>query len=341
VTTGVERLSVLDVMPIAAGSTARQAIANTVDLAQLVDRLGFTRYWLAEHHNAPGMASSSPELMIAHLADHTTTIRVGSGGVMLPNHSALRVAEQFRVLETLHPDRIDLGIGRAPGTDRDTARVLRRSVADAADTFPEQLGELLAFLGDGFPAGHPLHNVRAIPTDAAMVPMWLLSSSGYSAQAAGQLGLGFAWAHHINPNDAATAIRTYREAFEPGKEFPDPSPILAISVVCAPTDEEAEYLAATLDVVFLDIAKGNRDTTLISPEAARAYHYSPADKLALDAHRTRFFVGSPDTIRAKLDELADRTDTPELMVLSMIHDHAARRRSYELLAEVFALDAPA
>ena len=236
-TTGVERLSVLDVMPIAAGSTARQAIANTVDLAQLADRLGFTRYWLAEHHNAAGMASSSPELMIAHLADHTSTIRVGSGGVMLPNHSALRVAEQFRVLETLHPGRIDLGIGRAPGTDRETARVLRRSAdIDGPDTFPEQLGELLAFLGDGFGPGHPLHHVRAIPTDVEMVPMWLLSSSGYSAQAAGQLGLGFAWAHHINPAGAAAAIAAYREAFVPGPGFPDPSPIMAISVVCAPTD---------------------------------------------------------------------------------------------------------
>jgi luciferase family oxidoreductase group 1 len=338
VTAGVQRLSVLDVMPIASGSTARAAVENTVDLAQLADRLGFTRYWLAEHHNAVGLASSSPEVMIAHLAAHTSAIRVGAGGVMLPNHSALHVAEQFRVLETLHPGRIDLGVGRAPGTDRETARVLRRSTTgDIDDTFPEQLGELLAFLGDGFPEEHPLHRVRAIPLDVAMVPMWLLSSSGYSAHAAGELGLGFAWAHHINPTGAATAMRAYLDAFTPSTAFPEPSPILAISVVCAATDAEAERLAATLDLVFLGISRGRRDTTLPSPDEAVAYEYSPADKLARDANRTRFFVGSPGTVRTKLDELAQRTDTSELMVLSMIHDHAARRRSYELLAEVFEI----
>ncbi|MFL5666064.1 MAG: LLM class flavin-dependent oxidoreductase, partial [Ktedonobacteraceae bacterium] len=213
-------LSVLDLSPVDSGSSSGQALQNTIKLAQLADRLGYTRYWLAEHHNTSMLASSTPEIMIGHVAQATKRIRVGSGGVMLPNHSPLKVAETFRVLEALHPGRIDLGIGRAPGTDPRTALALRRSrEALGADDFPEQLAELLAFSGEGegFPDSHPFRSVQAIPTDVHLPPIWLLGSSDYSAQAAATLGVGFAFAHHINPNFAVPAIEIYRAIFEPSE----------------------------------------------------------------------------------------------------------------------------
>ena len=336
----VQRLSVLDVSPVPSGTTPTQALANSVDIACLTDALGYTRYWLAEHHNTAGIASSSPEVMIAHIATQTDQIRVGSGGIMLPNHSALKVAETFKVLEALHPGRIDLGIGRAPGTDAKTALALRRSPEVLrTDTFPAQLGELLAFLGDGIPEGHPLHGVTAVPRDGAAPELWMLGSSGYGAHVAAQLGMGFAFAHHINPAMAIQALRTYRDSFEPSDAVPEPAPIVAVAVVCGETEDEAERLAATVDLVWLRIGQGRTGLPVPSLEEALAYEYSPAEEAQRQANRQRFWIGTADTVSSRLDELARITGAPEVMVLTTVHDHESRRRSYELLAKAFDLSA--
>src|ERR687889_334821 len=226
-------LSVLDVSPVSSGSNSAQALRNTLDLARLTDRLGYERYWLAEHHNLPIIASSAPEVMIGHVANVTERIRIGAGGIMLPNHAPLKVAETFRVLEALHPGRVDLGIGRAPGTDPVTATALRRSEEGfGANDFPERFGELLAFSGDGFPEDHPFRSITAMPNDIALPPIWLLGSSGYSATGAGKMGLGYAFASHFSPADPAPAMRAYRENFEPSEDFGRPSAVLAVDVIC-------------------------------------------------------------------------------------------------------------
>ena len=230
-------LSVLDVSPVSSGSRGAEALQNTLDLARLVDRLGYRRYWLAEHHNMPTIASSTPEVMIGHVANETERIRVGAGGIMLPNHAPLKVAETFRVLEALHPGRIDLGIGRAPGTDPVTATALRRSQDGlGAEDFPQRFGELLAFAGDGFPEDHPFRSVVAMPGDVGLPPIWLLGSSGYSARVAGEMGLGYAFAAHFSPADPAPAMRAYRESFQPSEAFASPSAVVAVAVVCGEND---------------------------------------------------------------------------------------------------------
>src|SRR6266700_1214785 len=252
-------LSVLDLSPVDSGVSSRQALQNTLQLAQLADRLGYARYWLAEHHNTNMLASSTPELMIGYVAQATNYIRVGSGGVMLPNHSPLKVAETFRVLEAMHPGRIDLGIGRAPGTDGRTALALRRSrEALNADDFPDQLAELFAFAGEkgGFPAGHPFSSVQAAPVDVPLPPIWLLGSSDYSAQAAAMLGLGFAFAHHIQPNFAVPAIQQYRAMFTPSASLQEPKVIVATSAICADTDEHAEELATSMGLAWARMRSG-------------------------------------------------------------------------------------
>src|ERR671917_74279 len=224
------RLSVLDLSPVSSGSNGAQALHNTLELAQLTDRLGYERYWLAEHHNLPSVASSAPEVMIGHVASETSCIRVGAGGIMLPNHAPLRVAETFRVLEALHPRRVDLGIGRAPGTDPVTATVLRRSRdGQGADDFPQQFSELLALSGEGFPEGHPLRSVIAMPSDVGLPPIWLLGSSGYSARAAGEMGLCCAFAPPSTPTSPTPARRAYREVFEPSEDWERPSAVFAVS----------------------------------------------------------------------------------------------------------------
>ncbi len=332
-------LSILDLSPVSSGSTASDALRNSVALAQLADRLGYVRYWLAEHHNTPGIASSAPEILIGHLARETSRIRVGSGGIMLPNHAPLKVAETFRLLEALHPGRIDLGIGRAPGTDRVTAMALRRSpeALGAAD-FPEQLAELFAFVSGGFPDGHPFQRVTATPSDVPLPPVWLLGSSDYSARLAAANGLGFAFAHHINPAGAVAALRGYRDGFEPSAELPRPAAILTASVVCAETDAEAEHLASSLDLVLLRLRRGQFDR-FPSPAEAAAYPYTPAEREQVLAFRGMRVVGDPATVRARLDALVDATGADEVMVTTMVHDHAARLRSFELLADAFGLGA--
>jgi luciferase family oxidoreductase group 1 len=335
-------LSVLDLSPIDSGSSSGQALQNTIKLAQLADQLGYTRYWLAEHHNTSMLASSTPEIMIGHVAQATERIRVGSGGVMLPNHSPLKVAETFRVLEALHPGRIDLGIGRAPGTDPRTALALRRSrEALRADDFPEQLAELLAFSGEGegFPGDHPFRTVQAIPTDVHLPPIWLLGSSDYSAQAAASLGVGFAFAHHINPSFAVPAIQLYRTLFEPSERLKESRVIVTTSVVCADTDERAEELTSSMALAWVRMRSG-RSAPLPSPEEAKAYHYTAAEQMIAREYRGRQTVGRPEVVREKLLNLMKETGADELMISSIAYGYENRARTYELLAEAFALQQP-
>jgi luciferase family oxidoreductase group 1 len=330
-------LSVLDVSPVSSGSNSAQALRNTLDLARLTDRLGYERYWLAEHHNLSIIASSAPEVMIGHVANVTERIRIGAGGIMLPNHAPLKVAETFQVLEALHPGRIDLGIGRAPGTDPVTATALRRSRNRLeAEDFPQQFAELLAFSGDGFPKDHPFRSVIAMPSDVGLPPIWLLGSSGYSAKAAGEMGLGYAFASHFSPTDPAPAMRAYRESFEPSESFECPSAVLAVAIICAETDERAEELASSMELAWVRMRSGN-PRPLPSPEEAMAYPYTPAERRLADAYRTMQVVGDPSTVRTRIEELAGHTAADEVMATTNVYDHAERLRSYELLAEVFRI----
>lgn len=331
------RLSVLDLSPISAGSTSAEALRNTLDLARLADALGYERYWLAEHHNTALIASSAPEVLIGQVAAVTRGMRVGSGGVMLPNHAPLKVAETFRTLLALHGPRIDLGLGRAPGTDSRTALALRRSrAALTAEDFPAQLAELLGFFNGDFPEDHPFRRVRAMPEDAGTPDIWLLGSSDFSARLAARRGLGFAFAHHINPLPAIDALRLYREEFRPSSYLSEPRGLVAVSAVCAETEERADVLARSSDLTWLRFAQGMLGP-LPSVEEATSYPYTSEERAVVRMNRQRTFVGSPDTVRERLTLLATEAGVGEVMLTTMTHDHAARRRSYELLAEAFAV----
>ncbi len=331
------KLSVLDVSPVATGSTSTEALRNTLDLAQLADKLGFTRYWLAEHHNTPLIASSAPEIMIGHVASLTRNIRVGSGGMMLPNHTPLKVAETFRVLEALHPGRVDLGIGRAPGTDPLTALALRRSrEALGADDFPARLQDLLTFLDHGFPPNHPLERIRAMPDDVPMPEVWILGSSDFSAELSAQMGLRFAFAHHIVPWPAIAALRMYHAHFQPSEFLKQPEALIGVSVVCAETDERAEEIARPLALTLLRFRTGKMGR-LPSIEEATNYPYSAEEQALIEQNRDRSIVGSPARVRDRLMALANASGVDEIMITTMTHEHADRRRSYELVAEAFGL----
>jgi luciferase family oxidoreductase group 1 len=328
-------LSVLDLSPVSAGSTAAQALRNSLDLARLADQLGFTRYWVAEHHNLPAIASSAPDIMIGQIAAVTDRMRIGSGGVMLPNHAPLMVAERFKVLEALFPGRIDLGLGRAPGTDPATSYLLRRRQGiSEEDDFLERFQELMLLETRGFPEGHPFHKVRAMPADVALPPIFLLGSSDYSAQLAGQIGAAFAFAHHFATFDAVEAMRLYRDNFRPSPSHDAPYAILATHVVCADTDAEAARLATTVELNFVRRAKGEY-LPLASPEEASAYDYTPVDRARIAQNASRLTVGAPATVKARLEPLVAASQANELMVTSMIFDHAARKHSYALLARAF------
>jgi len=332
-------LSVLDLSPVASGSSGAQALANSLDLARLADRLGYTRYWVAEHHNLPSIASSAPEIMIGQIAGATEHLRVGAGGVMLPNHAPLMVAERFKVLEALFPGRIDLGIGRAPGTDPVTSYALRHRQGlskNEDDDFLQRFQELLLFESRGFPDNHPFRTVRAMPADVALPPIWLLGSSGYSAQLAAAVGAGFSFAHHFSELDPVAPMRHYRDNFRPSGMRAQPYAILGVAVVAAATDAEADRLASTIDLNFVRRAKGEY-LPLASPEEASTYPYTPVDRERIRVNRRRVIVGSPATVADRLAALTAATAADELMITTMIYDHAARRRSYELMAEAFAL----
>lgn len=321
-------LSVLDLAPVPSGATAAEALRRSADLARLAEREGYARLWYAEHHSMPGIASAAPDLLIAHAAAATERLRVGSGGIMLQNHVPLRLAEAFRTLAALHPGRIDLGIGRAPGTDPAASRALR---AFDPGAFPAQLAELQAFGGDGFPAGHPFAGVRAVPEGVPLPPIWLLGSSGASAAFAGAHGLGYAFASHFSPAPAAPALAAYRDAFVPSDAFPAPHAILAVAAVVAETDAEAERLAASMDLVWVRLQRGELGP-FPTPEEALAYPYTPAERASVAARRALTVTGTPAAVRARLSALADEAGADEVMVTTMVHDPAARLRSYALLA---------
>jgi luciferase family oxidoreductase group 1 len=332
-------LSVLDLSPVATAFSGAQALRNSLDLARLTDQLGYTRYWVAEHHNLPSIASSAPEIMIGQIAAITERIRVGAGGVMLPNHAPLMVAERFKVLEALFPGRIDLGLGRAPGTDPVTSYALRHRQGlneNEDDDFLQRFQELMLLESKGFPEGHPFRTIRAMPADVVLPPIFLLGSSGYSAQLAAMVGMGFSFAHHFSDHDPVAVMRSYREQFRPSAAHETPYGILALAAVCADTDAEADRLAATIDLNFVRRAKGEY-LPLASPDEALAYPYTPVDRERIRLHRRRVIVGSAATVGDRIAALAEVTAAEEVMITTMIHDHAARRHSYELLAQAFDL----
>jgi luciferase family oxidoreductase group 1 len=319
-------LSVLDLAPIVEGSNASEALRNSLELARHTERLGFKRFWLAEHHNALGIASAATAVVIAHVAAGTTTIRVGSGGIMLPNHSPLVIAEQFGTLEALHPGRIDLGLGRAPGTDLPTVYALRRDPA-AADTFPEDVLELRRYLADPAPDRH----VRAIPGMGSRVPLWILGSSLYGAQVAALLGLPYAFASHFAPEALLPALEIYREKFEPSEELAAPHAMVAANAIVADTDEEARRLFTSAQQSFTNILRGRRGR-LPPPIEEIERFWTEAEKERASAMLRRSFVGAPSTVREGLEAFAAETGADELIIAGAIHDFGARLRSYELLA---------
>jgi luciferase family oxidoreductase group 1 len=322
-------LSVLDLAPVPAGGTPAEALRATIALARETERLGYTRFWVAEHHGMPGIASSSPPVLIGHIASATRAIRVGSGGVMLPNHTSLVVAEQFGMLEALHPGRIDLGIGRAPGTDQATAAALRHR---GPDDFPRQLTDLLGFFSGQWPDGHPYQSVRAIPAEGAAPAMWLLGSSAYSAQVAGTLGLPFAFAHHFMPANTLPALKLYRQSFRPSEILGEPYAMVAAGVICAETDERARYLAGPSALSFLRLRQGHPGL-LPSPAEAAAYPYSDLERAMVRERQSTQLIGTPETVRAGLAGLRERTEADELMITTQTHDPADRLRSFQLAAE--------
>lgn len=327
-------LSVLDLVPVPEGGSAAEALRRTVETAQHAERLGYARYWFAEHHGMPSVASAAPEILIGHVASATTRIHVGAGGIMLPNHAPLKVAELFRTLAALHPGRIDLGLGRAPGSDGLASRALH---ASDGHEFPAQLTELQAFGGSrAFPASHPYRAIQPMPGDAPLPPIWLLGSSGASAQWAGSLGLGYSFASHFSPTPAGPAFRAYRDSFQPSAAFPRPHAVLGLAAVCAETEEEADYLAATMDLAWLRIRRGEF-LPLPSPETALAYPYSAQEREVLREYRSRTLVGTPAQLRAGIEQRVRDSGADEVMITSNLHDHAARLRSYELLAQAFTV----
>ncbi len=331
-------LSLLDLTQIPSGSTPARAIADSVELAQLAEALGYHRVWYAEHHNTEGLASGSPEILIGHIADHTRDIRVGSGGVMLPNHSPLRIAEAFRLLETIHPGRIDLGLGRAPGTDTLTAFAMRRSrEALTADDYPEQLAELLAWDDNSFPADHPFAGIRPVPAQAALPPMWLLGSSDFSARLAGEAGFGFAFAAHINAAGAVSALRDYRNRFVPSARQPEPWAILTVSVTVGEDEEHARDLSLVDQLMLLRLRTARRGEypTL---EEAKAYPFTPQEQAMIAAMPMRSLVGDAASVHRQIDDLAERSGADEVMITTFQAEPAVRRLAVTGLAAAFGLE---
>lgn len=327
-------LSVLDLSFVASNGSGPLALRNTIELARHVDELGYARFWVAEHHNLPSVASGAPDIMAGQILAATHTIRVGSGGVMLPNHAPLMVAERFKVLEGLFPGRVDLGLGRAPGTDQLTSHALRRRQdIDPADDFLDRLKELMLWGSGEWPADHPYRNIKVMPVDVPLPPIWLLGSSGYSARLAAQIGMGFAFAHHFATYDVLDAMLSYRAGFVPSAYLQKPHGILALSVVCAPTDEEAEWLAGSVDLAHLRRARGSF-APIPTPEEATAFAYSEADRAFIRRNRDKVLVGSPERVAEGLQHFVASTQADELMIATPIPDLSARKRSYELVKAV-------
>jgi luciferase family oxidoreductase group 1 len=328
-------LAILDLAPIVEGGSAADALRHTLDLAQHAEALGYRRYWVAEHHNMDGVASSATAVLVGQIAAATRTMRVGSGGVMLPNHAPLVVAEQFGTLATLYPGRIDLGLGRAPGTDRLTMRALRRHLnSNEEDDFPRDVVELIGYLAA--PAeGSPPAGVRAIPGIGTEVPVWLLGSSLYGAQLAAHLGLPYAFASHFAPDLLLDALHVYRSGYRPSRRWPKPHAMVGVNAIVAPGDDEAAMLATSLQQRFLGMQRGQRGPLPRPVSVAQMEAlWSAAEKAAVMRMLAVSAVGAPDTVRARLSAIVERTAADELIVACAVHDHEARKRSYELLAAV-------
>jgi luciferase family oxidoreductase group 1 len=324
-------LSVLDLCPVPTGQSAGEALRRSVDLARHAEQWGFRRYWVAEHHNMPGIASSAPAVLVGRIAAATSRLRVGSGGVMLPNHPPLTVAEQFGTLAAMHPGRIDLGIGRAPGTDRETARALRRSAEGLpAAGYSRQLAELLAYFAAQPAADGAPGQIRAIPAEGNEPDIWLLGSTGYSAELAGQLGLPFAFAYHFSAANARPAIALYRQTFRPSASLPEPYCLISVSALCAPDAAAARWLHGSSRLSLLRLRSG-RPSTLPSPEEAAERAYSAAEQTVIAAAVGSHVVGDPGTVLELLDRLVASTGADELMVTTSTFAHADRLTSYELL----------
>ncbi|MGW1225171.1 LLM class flavin-dependent oxidoreductase [Streptomyces sp. NPDC001515] len=342
-------LSVLDLVTVGKGRTASQALRTGVEIAQLAERRGYHRYWVAEHHSMPGVASSSPAVILAHTAARTERIRLGSGGVMLPNHAPLVIAEQFGTLEAMAPGRIDLGLGRAPGTDGATAAALRRTdrLNEGADDFPQQLMELTRFLDDDFPDGHPYARIHAVPgpvqatadggvQSPARPPLWLLGSSGFSARLAGLLGLPFAFAHHFSAQNTVPALELYRESFKPSAVLDEPYALIGVAALAAEDEAEArrEVLTGALSMLRL---RSGRPGLVPTPEEAEAYAFSPMEREFVDSWLVNIVHGTPDEVRTGLDDLVKRTGAQELMITANAHGGEARLRSYGLIADAYGM----
>jgi luciferase family oxidoreductase group 1 len=323
--------SVLDLAPVVKGSTPAHALRNSLDLARHVERLGFHRYWLAEHHNMPGIASSATAVAIAHVAAGTSRIRVGAGGIMLPNHPPLIIAEQFGTLESLHPGRIDLGLGRAPGTDAVTTRALRRDPFAGAEAFPDDVQELMGY----FAPTRPGQKVRAVPGAGLEIPIWLLGSSLYSAELAARMGLPFAFASHFAPDYLLAALDAYRRYFTPSERLQAPCALAALSVVAAETDEEARHLFTSVQQQFIHVRRGVPGR-LQDPREIDASIWTAEDRAAVNHILHYAIVGSPSAIRAGLDRFLQLTGVNELMITTHVFDHDARKRSFEIVADVRA-----
>lgn len=321
--------SLLDLAPIPTGSDVTQSLRNSLDLAQHAERWGYHRYWLAEHHNMPGIASAATSVVIGHVASGTSKIRVGSGGIMLPNHAPLVIAEQFGTLESLYPGRIDLGLGRAPGSDQTTARALRRNLGSSGDTFPEDLQELRSY----FRKPEIGQSVQAVPGGDLQVPIYLLGSSDFSARLAAKLGLPFAFASHFAPDYLHTALALYRENYIPSFKNPKPHSMVGVNVFAADTDAEAHYLFTSLLQTFLNLIRG-KPGKLPAPVDPDELHWSAAEDHHVQRMVRYSLVGSPETIRTGIKQIVEETQADELIATALIHDHAARLRSFEIFADV-------
>jgi luciferase family oxidoreductase group 1 len=321
-------LSILDLAPIVEGGTAADSFRNSLDLAQHGERWGYNRFWLAEHHGMPGIASAATSVLMCHVANGTSTIRIGAGGIMLPNHSPLVIAEQFGTLASLFPGRIDLGLGRAPGSDHTTARALRRNLASDADEFPQDVVELMDYF-----AGSPRRAVTAVPGAGLDVPVWILGSSLFGAQLAAALGLPYAFASHFAPQMMMQAIELYRATFRPSAQLDKPYVMLGFNVFAADTDAEAHLRATSMQQAFVNLRSG-RPTKLKPPVEGYLDLLSPPERGMLDSVLSCSAIGAPDTVAAQLKAFIERTGADELMVTSQIFEHAARLRSYEITAEI-------
>ncbi|RJS55025.1 LLM class flavin-dependent oxidoreductase [Bacillus subtilis] len=327
-------LSILDQAPVSKGKSPVTTLQHSVELAHLSEQWGYKRYWFAEHHSTRGLASTAPEIMIARIAAHTSTIRVGSGGVLLPQYSPYKVAETFRQLEALYPNRIDLGVGRSPGGTAKTRLALTDGVTKSLTEFNRQLQDVSYFLTDSLPAGHPYAGIKAAPLIDTAPELWVLGLGENSARRAAHQGIGYVFGHFINPERGENAFRVYRESFRPSAHFSSATALFTIFVICAKTDEEAEELALSQDLWLLRVGKG-LDSRVPSIEEAKAHPYTASDKKLIEENRKRMVIGSPNTVKQQLLELTDRYETNEIMVLCNVFDFEAKKESYERLAGLF------